>query len=66
MKKHLSYLATAALIASPALAEDLTVTPTVASRITAGGRTFSCYACEPFSVLGEVVCYQLDVGEVGT
>ncbi len=47
-------------------AEDLTVTPTVASRITAGGRTFSCYACEPFSVLGEVVCYQLDVGEVGT
>ena len=26
MKKHLSYLATAALIASPALAEDLTVT----------------------------------------
>ena len=46
--------------------QGLTVTPTVASRITAGGRTFSCYACEPFSVNGTVVAYQLDVGEVGT
>jgi hypothetical protein len=36
------------------------------SRITAGGRTFSCYACEPFTVNGTVVAYQLDCGEVGT
>lgn len=47
-------------------AQGLTVTPTVASRITAGGRTFSCYACEPYTIEGTVVAYQLDCGEVGT
>jgi hypothetical protein len=47
-------------------ASGLTVTPTVASRITASGRTFSCYACEPFTVEGTVVAYQMDCGEVGT
>ena len=44
----------------------LTVTPTIATRIVAGGRTFACYACEPFTINGTTVAYQLDVGEVGT
>ena len=47
-------------------ADGLTVTPTVAARVVAGGRTFTCYACEPFSITGTVVAYQLDGGEVGT
>ena len=44
----------------------LTVTPSTATRIVAGGRTFTCYSCEPYTVNGTRVAYQMDVGEVGT
>jgi hypothetical protein len=47
-------------------ADGLTVVPTTTSRVTAGGRTFSCYSCQPFTVNGTTVAYELEVGEVGT
>ena len=47
-------------------AKDLTVVPSTSSRVTVGSRTFTCYSCQPYTVNGTTVAYELDMGEVGT
>ena len=47
-------------------AEGLTVVPTTSCRLSLGSRTFTCYSCQPYSINGTTVAYELDVGEVGT